>query len=106
MWQIKEGNKVYYLDPEKNNLLLLGCKLFNNSNISKKIFNGEDKRVCSWISCKKIKIIKQLKYCQEIKYNPRQNIHWTDEKGLCIDGKEFKYLFTFKNKIYSRFDKS
>lgn len=102
-WKIEYPDKIVsYHSPEEVQLILYNCTLKNNKKISKKIFDGENKQVCSWVLCEKITISEDIIYNQKdnnISYNPRVTPNWVynDEN---IDNSNFIQLHTIKNKIY------
>ena len=51
-WQIKAWDgTVKYLDPNKYQLELYGCKLINKINAARKVNLAGKKDVCGWIEC-------------------------------------------------------
>lgn len=106
-WQIRDnkGNINYY-DPNLVEITLYNCKLKNRLNIAEEIFNGEAKRVCSWVEFDDYEISETINYEpmieNELKYNPRLKPYWQNHKGDILDGFNFDTIITNKNKIYVR----
>lgn len=108
-WQIKSklntgdgtGAKevVSYVDPQDNQLALLGCKLSVQPTAAQKIHDGANKTVCAWIECEAVQVLEvnRLKPNEQdyrIKFNPRQSPNWTDGYNNIISGNEYEILFT------------
>ncbi len=102
-WQIKDGIKTEYYEPDLFNLIMNNCQLHNKPNIAKKIFNGENKTVCAWISCQSVNIVdrKEISSQKEsISYNPRIAPHWRCDNGNNIDNKIFKTIVSVGHKLF------
>jgi hypothetical protein len=108
-WQIKSklntgdgtGTKeiVNYVDPQENQLSMLGCKLSVHQTAAQKIHDGANKTVCAWIECEAVQIlevnrIKPNEQDYRIKFNPRQSPNWTDGYNNIVSGNEYEILFT------------
>jgi len=112
-WQVvhPNGEKSYY-DPEIATLIMKHCLLHNQKGAALKIFNGENKRPCAWVKCKKVEIIpKNLSATSstEVAYNPRLSPHWVMIlQGQLVKGdydkKYFEQLATYSKQIYSQFN--
>ena len=76
-WQVTQGKKVLYLDPESVCLLLVNCRLRNRRGTADKIFAGEDKTVCAWVECEAIAVTDAARAGRQLLYNPRRCPHWT-----------------------------
>ena len=103
-WQIKKDEKITYYVPDLHSFIMYECVLRNNLSIAKRIYSGEDKRVCAWIECKHI-VVYDYKFnpgAYYVRYNPRWNIHW-DVDGTNVDNKNFYMLTTSGDKVYTRF---
>tara|TARA_R110000772_G_scaffold75917_1_gene164395 strand:+ start:379 stop:759 length:381 start_codon:yes stop_codon:yes gene_type:complete len=103
-WKITTTNQSkVYLDPNDVILKLENCKLYNSKKQSQKIFEGGNKRVCSWVECDDILSIGKIdetKLGGQVFYNPRKFPNWVDEWGNDLDGLEFQSLVTQENKVY------
>jgi hypothetical protein len=108
-WQIKSklntgdgtGAKevVSYVDPQDNQLAMIGCKLRVQPTAAKKIHDGANKTVCAWIECEAVQVLEvnRLKPNEQdyrIKFNPRQSPNWTDGYNNIVSGNEYEILFT------------
>lgn len=104
-WQVisSDDERVHY-DPWKVQLELQYCVLCNKRKVAQKIFNGEHKRVCSWINTKDVKVYPINTYdiadLKEVKYNPKEFPYWTDEHDNNVDDMVYSSLITDGNKIY------
>ena len=109
-WQVfdkKNGTKDY-LNPETKSIIMLDCELGNNAKTAQRIFDGENKTVCAWVSCDDVIVKKREDVIPPVvngmthyMYNPRKNPHWFTEKHLNRDGKKFKLMMTHDRKIYA-----
>lgn len=90
---------VSYINPEENQLAMLGCKLSLQPTAAQKIHDGANKTVCAWIECESVQVLEvnRLKPNEQdyrIKFNPRQSPNWTDGYNNVVSGKEYEILFT------------
>ena len=90
---------VSYVDPQDNQLAMLGCKLSLQPTAAQKIHDGANKTVCAWIECESVQVLEvnRLKPNEQdyrIKFNPRQNPEWTDGYNNVVSGNEYEILFT------------
>lgn len=107
-WKIIHPDKsVTILDPEEYDLLMLNVKFYNNKKSSLKIYNGANKRVCSWIEAEEIQFQKskipklvEVNRDNQIKYNPREVPYWVFKEEN-FDGKQLDSVITSKNKVYA-----
>lgn len=103
-WQVKDkdGSSQYY-DPEEVTLIMKDCKLHNQVNATKKIyFDGENKRPCAWVKCRKVEITPKddrpfSDY--ELAFNPRKNYHWIGINHMYLDPLVLEY--NVDNQIFS-----
>lgn len=103
-WKVETpSGKVYYYNPTEVQLAMIGCTLKNNVKTARKIFEGENKTVCAWILCEKIKLkMGDDRYKEEgikFSYNPRKSPHWTLD-GTPVDGIELDALHTIDYGVY------
>lgn len=107
-WQVRnlETKEVVHYDPEVFGLLLDGCRLCNNRRSAEKIYEGANKRVCSWVDCNEFKVTVQAlkpvahELMDPIYYNPRKAPHWRDCEGEDIDGKYYSHIYTFGKQMF------
>lgn len=107
-WQIALPSKEkIHFESKEVVLELKNPKLANSKKIAKKIFEGANKSVCSYIICEDVVIHKvgtigfdDIKQATEVRYNPRENPFWV-ENGEDVDGKQYKALFTLDRKVYN-----
>ena len=90
---------VSYVNPQENQLAMLGCKLSLQPTAAQKIHDGANKTVCAWIECEAVQVLEvnRLKPNEQdyrIKFNPRQNPEWTDGYNNVVSGNEYEILFT------------
>ena len=107
-WQIKAWDgTVKYIDPNKYQLELYGCKLINKINAARKVNLAGKKDVCGWVRCENFDINEcgqiDTNYCDKLSYNPINDIHWRrsgDDREFDWDNSEYDYLVTNGNKIF------
>lgn len=101
-WQVCDGKKRTYYNPDEVTLVLTNCKLHNNQKVAQKIFDGSHKTVCSWIKCETVAVtpISKVKG-KTISYNPRIKPYWCDSEGNNIDNHFFSSLVTNGRKVYT-----
>ena len=90
---------VSYINPQENQLAMLGCKLSVQPTAAQKIHDGANKTVCAWIECEAVQVLEvnRLKPNEQdyrIKFNPRQSPNWTDGYNNIVSGNEYEILFT------------
>jgi len=92
-WQLrnkKEGILEYY-DPEEFSYTIINGKLNNSKKVATRIFEGENKTVCSWISFESgsqdLSNFNRQPTVR-ISYNPRLQPYWTawDYDDSNLDG--------------------
>ena len=107
-WQVfdKQNNTKDYFDPDSKSIFMRGCVLGNQPSTAKKIFNGENKTVCAWISCDDYQVwnsstaIVNPNAMTHYKYNPRKNPHWFTDTHDNRDGLKFDTMVTLKRAVY------
>ena len=96
---------VSYVNPQENQLAMLGCKLSLQPTAAQKIHDGANKTVCAWIECEAVQVlevnrIKPNEQDYRIKFNPRQSPNWTDGYNNVVSGNEYEILFTNDRTIW------
>ena len=103
-WQISNYPNVLYLNPFESNLILKECTLKNNRKIADQIYNGENKKVCSWILCKEIDMVLNSNFSKQeykrIFYNPKRSPYWTDIDGNNLDGSQCQIIRSIGKDLY------
>jgi hypothetical protein len=102
-WQVTKFPNVDYFDPSKYSLILTSCRLKNVRNVADKIFNGQNKDVCSWVICDEAIVTQaspEVKPENEIAYNPKINPFWTDAFGNNIDGSSYERIVSVGKRLY------
>jgi dTDP-4-dehydrorhamnose reductase len=101
-WQIKHKEETFHVDPSSTKLLMINCTLKNNKKVAKKIFQGENKSVCSWILCENLFFEEKEIQGKEIRYNPRKAPFWTDDNNSNLDDKKFSQIQTLDRKLFAK----
>jgi hypothetical protein len=107
-WRVEnvETRVVEFFDPKDYDLELENCKLHNHPGAAQKIFDGENKTVCSWVMAKKVAILIGGKCCfpdeDRISYNPKIQPYWRDHEGNNIDKKEIPMMETMGRQLYTK----
>lgn len=110
-WKIEYPNgEVKFVDPSKENLVMIGCQLHNQKGTAAGIHAGGEKVVCAWILCEHLSfgIFDETDYNKlVIKFNPRVLPYWVNDEGDNLDKREFgiiqsegKNLFAYLLKDY------
>ncbi len=107
-WQVfdKKHNTKDYFDPNSKSIFMKDCELGNQPSTAKKIFNGENKTVCAWISCEDYQVwdndIVKLDAgaMTHYKYNPRKNPHWFTDTHDNRDNMKFATMITKNRAVY------
>jgi hypothetical protein len=103
-WKIiyPEGLIVHH-NPNEVQLILKTCRLINQKNQSKKIFDGANKSVCAWVLCEEIEIHYGKPFNvsdnPEIRFNPRIKPNWVVD-GVESDNLLIREVVTDENKLY------
>jgi len=102
-WKIEHPDKQpEYLDPNEVQLVLRNCELKNNQTSSQKIFDGANKRVCSWVLCESMEI-KRKDFSShsenQIRYNPRVQPNWL-LNGENVDGEKFDTIISDGRRLF------
>lgn len=98
----KLGDVIDYIDGTKFNIIMHNCLLYNNVNVSEKIFTGRypKKRPCAWIVCEYFEIVEAEKISSnKVTFNPRVRPNYI-LNGENVDNKEYKTLIQYNNNIY------
>lgn len=113
-WKINyPDGKIEYHNPNDVKITMLGCELKNNRKTAEKIFSGQNKSVCAWVTCKVLYLDKDktdttlLDSAYKVaRYNPKVKPHWFVEgKDKDFDNSKFIRLFT-KGKSILFYDES
>lgn len=104
-WKIEHSEGVVYLDPNEINLKMINAKLHNQKATAKKIKDGANKSVCSWIICDEVQITNLQYKGEQIRYNPRINPFWMNDSGENIDGTTYDTLYTNNRNIFKTYEK-
>jgi hypothetical protein len=104
-WKVEYPNgRVQYHDPCMTQLIMKNCILKNRRSTAEKIFNGENKTVCSWVTCETL-IVRHdpgevTTNNDRLRYNPRANPYWTNENGEDVDNEFYKELTTNNRNLF------
>ena len=102
-WKVEHPDKQpEYLDPNEVQLVLRNCELKNNQTSSQKIFDGANKRVCSWVLCESMEIKRNdfLSHSEnQIRYNPRVQPNWL-LNGENVDGEKFDTIISDGRRLF------
>jgi len=106
-WQVKylsedgdeDEDKVSYVNPQDNQLAMLGCKLSVQPTAAQKINDGANKTVCAWIECEAVQVlsvnrIKPNVNDYRVHFNPRKKPDWTDGYNNVVSGNQYEIIFT------------
>lgn len=106
-WQVKSSEGIVsYVDPQDNQLALLGCKLSLQPTAAQKIHDGANKTVCAWIECEEVQVlsvdrIKPNEQDYRIRFNPRVSPNWIDENNTIVSGEQYQILFTSDRTLWA-----
>lgn len=109
-WQVKvkQGSKtvdVYYYDPAKYQLEMIGCKLINKVNKAKKVHAAGKKDVSGWVRCDEVMINNEVGVdnLEKLYYNPIRDPMWRRESDcgeFSWDNSEYTTLITQGKQVY------
>jgi hypothetical protein len=113
-WQVKvmQGRKkvdVYYYDPNEYQLEMRGCKLVNQPNKAKKVFEAGVHDVSGWVKCEEVMLRKTffpklpVDNLEKLFYNPIRDPHWrreSDSNEFVWDDSEYATLLTNGKQVY------
>ena len=106
-WRIEYPNKeVKFIHPDEVNFTMFECQLHNSKGTAKKIHDGSNKTVCSWIWCESLHFgnIPDNKFKGlPIKYNPRVEPNWVDVLGQNVDGQKYGIIQTYGKNLFVYF---
>jgi hypothetical protein len=103
-WQVIDGGRVSYFDPDSVSLTMTGCRLKNRRKTAESIFAGaQNKTVCAWIACDHVEATAARKGDETapenstlLAYNPRVLPHWASAlEGGDLDGASFGKITSF-----------
>lgn len=109
-WQVKimQGRKkvdVYYYDPKEYQLEMIGCKLVNYPNKSKKVYEAGVHDVSGWVKCEEVKPVRNMPVdnLEKLYYNPIRDPYWrreSDSNEFIWDNSEYSTLITNDKQVY------
>lgn len=104
-WQVfdKLNNTKEYHDPDTRSIIMRDCLLGNHPATAKKIFGGENKTVCAWVSCDELIVVDSVSSTDRLthyKYNPRKNPHWYTDSTDNADNMKFNVMVTSNRAVY------
>jgi ABC-type uncharacterized transport system ATPase subunit len=104
-WQIRQGKTVVYVDPSKDNLEMVGCKLVNKLNKAKKVHKAGVKDVAGWVECERVMINNEnpVDNLERLFYNPIRDPQWrrdSDNGEFDWDNTEYATLVTHGKQVY------
>ena len=109
-WQVKimcgrEKVDVYYYDPAYYQLEMIGCKLVNQPNKAKKVFERGVHDVSGWVKCDEVMINNEVGVddLEKLYYNPIRDPHWrreSDSNEFIWDNSEYATLITSGKQVY------
>ena len=104
-WQIRHGKNVIYVDPSKDNLEMVGCKLVNKLNKARKVHKAGVKDVAGWVECERVMINNEnpVDNLERLFYNPIRDVHWrreSDSGEFDWDNSEYATLITNNKQVY------
>ena len=106
-WQVfdKQENTKRYFDPNSKSILMTDCELGNHPTTAKRIYEGENKTVCAWVSCNNVRVVDKLPLSStsgmtHYKFNPKKNPHWFTDQHQNRDGMTFEKMTTHERAVY------
>jgi hypothetical protein len=104
-WQVRQGRTVVYVDPSKDSLEMVKCKLVNKVNKAKKVHAAGVKDVAGWVECERIMINNEnpIDNLEKLFYNPIRDPHWrreSDSGEFTWDSSEYETLITSGKQVY------
>ena len=104
-WQIRHGKNVIYVDPSKDNLEMVGCKLVNKLNKAKKVHKAGVKDVAGWVECERVMINNEnpTDNLEKLFYNPIRDPQWrreSDSGEFAWDDSQYATLITQGRQVY------
>lgn len=104
-WQIRQGKTVVYVDPSKDNLEMVGCKLVNKLNKAKKVHRAGVKDVAGWVECERVMINNEnaVDNLERLFYNPIRDPQWRRESDcgeFAWDDSKYDTLVTQGKQVY------
>ena len=107
-WQVfdKQQNTKDYFDPNSKSIFMKNCEPGNHATTAKKIYDGENKTVCAWVSCDDYQVWDNDRFTlstnamTHYKYNPKKNPHWFTDNHDNRDGLKLDTMITQKRAVY------
>ena len=102
-WQISyPSGLVEYFNPHEVQLIMTLCVLKNRKSIAERIFKGEHKSVCAWVSCETLEV-KFSDFREDnvntINYNSKKLPYW-NYRGANIDNLPFNEIYSVGNGLF------
>jgi len=112
-WQVKIGENVVYYDPSEVCLMMTNARLVNHKSTAQKIFEGQNKTVCAWVSCDALGVVatgsleavgltNNTDLEDQIVYNPKRQPNWVNVYGDILDGTTHKKIISIENRLYMK----
>lgn len=104
-WKVTyTDGSVDYFKPTEVQLVIKGGQVKNYKGVAKKIFEGGNKVVCSWVLCDEIEILTTGFRQSELQgerlyYNPRVQPNWLLD-GKIVDGIKFTRIESVDYRLY------
>ena len=107
-WQVfdRQDNEKSYFDPDFKSILMKNCELGNQPATARKIYNGDNKTVCAWITCDDYQVVDNDRFKMDThalthyKYNPKKNPHWFTDTHDNRDGLKLDTMITQDRAVY------
>ena len=109
-WQVKimQGRTkvdVYYCDPAKYQLEMVGCKLINYPTKAKQVHEAGVHDVSGWVKCEEVILTEKtpIDNLEKLYYNPIRDPYWrreSDSNEFIWDNSEYAMLITSGKQVY------
>lgn len=108
-WQVRSisTKDVHYVDPDEFWMELDGCTLRNHPKTAVRIFSGDNKTVCAWIDCERVRIYTNKHidkagsdFADQLSYNPRVAPHWRDDSDSNVDNHKYDRIVSRGRALY------
>lgn len=80
-WQVEGPDGVSYYDPDKNSLILRGCRLSNRRRVAEKVFSSQRRDVCGYAVCESVEVVEGViePSGRVVHFDPKVAPFWTFE---------------------------